>query len=108
VRSPPVALAVLVGVVTLVYTLISGATILLGVLVAGSLWLYVLFRGLRARGVSRRRAENAVLAGSDALVLLYALTQSNLLAGIGTVALLWIGLSVGRIERHLWTVDAER
>ena len=103
-----VAIAGALVLPVLVYTLVSGTSILLGLIVAGGLGLFAVYGWCRRRGWSTRPVENAGLVSVGALVLLYALlSAADPLLGVGTLALLWIGVTVARIERHLRPDDAD-
>jgi len=103
------ALVVVIGLVRLGYTTITGASLLLGIAPASACGLYVLLDWHRRAGADTRRVENTALVGLGGFMLLYALfTAASLLTAVGVVALLWIGVNVARIERSSRAGDTDR
>ncbi|HMB49663.1 MAG TPA: hypothetical protein VKM69_03290, partial [Natronoarchaeum rubrum] len=102
------ALVVVIGLAGLGYTLITGASLLLGIGLASACGLYVVLDWSQRNGTSTRRVEDTAVVGLGGIVLLYALfTAAGLLTAVGVVALLWIGVNVARIERNLRAGDAD-
>jgi len=102
------ALVVVIGLAGLGYTLITGASLLLGIGLASACGLYVVLDWSQRNGTSTRRVEDTAVVGLGGTVLLYALfTAAGLLTAVGVVALLWIGVNVARIERNLRAGDAD-
>jgi len=102
------AFVILLGLTALAYTLITGASLLLGIVFASACWLAVSLDRLRLTGADTRRVEDTAVVGLSALILLYGLFTSGLLPAVGVVALLWIGVNVARIERTVRADDAEK
>jgi len=103
------ALVIVIGLAGLGYTLITGASVLLGIGLASACGLYVVLDWQQRNGANTRRVEDTALVGLGGVVVLYALfTAASLLTAVGVVALLWIGVNVARIERTVRADDAER
>ncbi|WP_256393842.1 hypothetical protein [Natronoarchaeum rubrum] len=101
------ALVVVVGLAGLGYTMITGASLLLGIGLASACGLYVVLDWRQRNGANTRRVEDTALVGLSGVVVLYALFTASLLTAIGVVALLWIGVNVARIERTVRAGDAD-
>src|SRR6056297_2946674 len=82
------ALVVVVGLAGLGYTMITGASLLLGIGLASACGLYVVLDWRQRNGANTRRVEDTALVGLSGVVVLYALFTASLLMAIGVVALL--------------------